>query len=396
MKYLSYQTAQLEQLNAFWTAKEIEQQPECWKKTWQSVKEKRADIEAFLNEALAVPHARIILTGAGTSAFAGKALAPILSGHTKRRVDAIATTDLVADPQEYLAEDIPTLLISFARSGNSPESVAALDVATECLSQCYHLVLTCNANGKLYEYCQNNSSALALLMPEESNDRSLAMTSSFSSMMMAAVTIFLGDNVFSDSIAPFFSHYKAQFNKANQIIRDKYAGKFKRVIYLGSGGLQGLAQEAALKMLELTAGKVVASFDTPLGFRHGPKSIVNKETLVVMFFSNDPYTRQYETDLLREVIHDNASGKVIAITARNDNAFSPESFVYIPALENCSDVALLFPYLMLAQSFAFHSSIALGNTPDNPSPTGEINRVVQGVTIYPFSHKKDDTQSVLN
>lgn len=132
MEYLSYQTAQLEQLNAFWTAKEIEQQPECWKKTWQSIQEKRADIQAFLNQALAAPNARIILTGAGTSAFAGRALAPILSGHIKRRVDAIATTDLVADPQEYLAEDIPTLLISFARSGNSPESVASLDVAAEC------------------------------------------------------------------------------------------------------------------------------------------------------------------------------------------------------------------------------------------------------------------------
>ncbi|HDL7933302.1 SIS domain-containing protein [Yersinia enterocolitica] len=389
MEYLSYQPAELEQLNAFWTAKEIEQQPECWKKTCLLVKAQRPAIDAFIAKVLDAPDARIIMTGAGTSAFAGRALAPMLTGYLKRRVDAIATTDLVSDPKEYLAEDVPTLLISFARSGNSPESVAALDVAETCLSQCYHLVLTCNADGQLYRYCQNNPNALALLMPEESNDRSLAMTSSFSSMMMAVLSIFLSDEFFIDEVEPFFQHYQGSYKQFNRTVREKYAGKFTRVIYLGSGGLQGLAQEASLKMLELAAGKVVASFDTPLGFRHGPKAIVNKETLIVLFISNDEYTRQYETDLLREVIHDNASAKVIAITTSQDKTFSEQNFIYIPGMEHCSDAALLFPYLMLVQAFAFHTSIALGNTPDNPSPTGEINRVVKGVTIYPFSYQKD-------
>ncbi|MTC58013.1 Putative tagatose-6-phosphate ketose/aldose isomerase [Providencia rustigianii] len=393
MEYLSYQTAELEQLNAFWTAKEIEQQPECWEKVSAAVKARRTEIDGFLAHVLAAPESRIIMTGAGTSAFAGRALAPILTGHLKRRVDAIATTDLVSDPKEYLAEDVPTLLISFARSGNSPESVAALDVAEKCLSKIYHLVLTCNSDGQLYRYCQNNVHALALLMPEESNDRSLAMTSSFSSMMMAALSIFLPDTFYCNEVKPFFKDYHQTYQQFNRTIRHDYAGKFKRVIYLGSGGLQGLAQEAALKMLELTAGKVVANYDTPLGFRHGPKSIVNKETLVVLFLSNDQYIRQYETDLLREVIHDNASAMVIGVTASPSNSFSKENFIYIPKMEQCSDAALLFPYLMLAQAFAFHSSIALGNTPDNPSPTGEINRVVQGVTIYPFSYQKDSVNA---
>lgn len=287
MEYLSYQTPELEKLNAFWTAKEIEQQPECWEKTNQLIQEQRTEIDTFLAKVLQASDARIIMTGAGTSAFAGRALAPVLTGHLKRRVDAIATTDLVADPKEYLAEDVPTLLISFARSGNSPESVAALDVAEKCLTQCYHLVLTCNEQGQLYRYCQNNTNALAILMPEESNDRSLAMTSSFSSMMMAALCIFLTESFYLNEIKPYFYDYHDIFTQFNHRIREEYAGKFKRVIYLGSGGLQGLAQEAALKMLELTAGKVVANFDTPLGFRHGPKSIVNKETLIVLFLSND-------------------------------------------------------------------------------------------------------------
>ncbi len=133
----------------------------------------------------------------------------------------------------------------------------------------------------------------------------------------------------------------------------------------------------------------MATFDTPLGFRHGPKSIVNPDTLVVVYISNDPYTRQYDLDLLAEVRANNVAGKVIAIAAQSDAYVTAGDHVLVPGMAESSDLGLLFAYLMFAQSFAFHSSVALNNTPDSPSPTGEINRVVQGVTIYPF---KNNTQ----
>ena len=144
-QYMGYDLDALQRLGATWTAKEIEQQPACWAKTQQIVSDMHEQISSFLRHALAAENARVIFTGAGTSAFAGRALVPLLSRYVPRRMEAIATTDLVACPQQYLSEDVPTLLVSFARSGNSPESVAALQVASECLSQCYHLVLTCNA-----------------------------------------------------------------------------------------------------------------------------------------------------------------------------------------------------------------------------------------------------------
>ncbi|MEI9533295.1 SIS domain-containing protein [Moellerella wisconsensis] len=387
MEYLDYSEPELKQKNAWWTAKEISQQPECWKKVHQNIETLQPEIRAFLDIALAADNVRIIMTGAGTSAFAGRALAPMLSKLLKKRIDAVATTDLVSNPQQYLAEDVPVLLVSFARSGNSPESVAALDIAETSLSHCFHLVLTCNPQGQLYRYCQNNDKALAILMPEESNDQSLAMTSSFSSMLMAAVSIFGGLDIFPKYIEPFYREHGNLYPKINEIIRQQYAGKFNRVIYLGSGGFQGLAQEASLKMLEMTAGKVIAAFDSPLGFRHGPKAIVNKQTLIVLFISNDPYTRQYDLDLLKELLNDDAAGLVITITAKESDSELSNNIVYLPNMENSPDISLLFPYLMIAQSYAFHSSIMLGHAPDNPSPSGEINRVVKGVTIYPF--KKD-------
>ncbi|WHP90588.1 SIS domain-containing protein [Edwardsiella anguillarum] len=383
--YMGYDLDALQRLGATWTAKEIEQQPVCWEKTQQIVSGMHTEIETFLRRALAADNARVIFTGAGTSAFAGRALVPLLSRHVPRRMEAIATTDLVSCPQQYLSEDVPTLLVSFARSGNSPESVAALQVASECLTQCCHLVLTCNPDGHLYRFCQNSPDALAVLTPPETNDQSLAMTSSFSSMMMVAVTIFAGLDKYSKDIEEFCKKSADWFKQINrQFVDNIRAGQYQRVIYLGSGGLQGLAQESALKVLELTSGRIAAMFDSPLGFRHGPKAIVNNETLIFVFISNNPYTRKYDLDLLKELRSDNVAREIIAVSAYEDNTVTAGRHIIVPGVAQSDDIGLLFAYLMLAQAFAFHNSIAVSNSPDNPSPTGEINRVVQGVTIYGF------------
>lgn len=381
-EYLGYIEKELLQHSAYWTAKEITQQPSCWIKTHNIIQENKSLIKTFMDNVYAHPTLRIILTGAGTSAFAGQAIAPILSQQLKCRVEAISTTDLVSNPQQYLAEDIPTLVVSFARSGNSPESVAAIELANQCLSICYHLVLTCNEKGKLYKRCHEDQQSLAVLMPEETNDKSLAMTSSFSSMLLAAFLTLTYDTPFEKEVARLSECSMALLNEINPKVYDIASLDCSRVVYLGSGALRGLAQESALKLLELTAGKVVACFDTPLGFRHGPKSVVNDQTIIIVMVSNDPYTRQYDLDLLAEIRRDNIALKIIALTAQLDEAVQEGEFVHVLGMESASDVELLFPYMLFAQTYAFHRSLAAGYTPDNPCPTGEINRVVQGVTIH--------------
>ncbi|MHC0041767.1 SIS domain-containing protein [Vibrio campbellii] len=385
--YLGYTSSELEALSAYWTAKEITQQPDSWRRTYSIIRDNIEEITTFVNEWNKYAQGRIILTGAGTSAFAGQAIAPQLSKVLQKRVEAISTTDIVTNPAEYFAEDIPTLLVSFARSGNSPESVTAVDLANQCLSNCHHLILTCNAQGALVSEFQHKDSTLVLLMPEETNDKSFAMTSSFSSMIFACFSVLTHKN---DNTKEFESVCKCSeelIKEINANIRDTASHDFSRVIYLGSGGLKGLAQESALKLLELTAGKVVACFDSPLGFRHGPKSIVNTDTMIVIFISNDPYTRQYDLDLLAELRRDNIAKKVIAITAQLDDVVADENVIRVPMMDKASDVELLFPYMLFAQAYAFHRSVALGNTPDNPCPTGEVNRVVQGVNIHTFNNK---------
>jgi tagatose-6-phosphate ketose/aldose isomerase len=368
------------------TAREISQQPAVWREVENIVTSRRDDIAAFLRPLLEHPDLRVVLTGAGTSAFAGEILAPALSRRMGRRVDAVATTDIVSNPEEYFADDRPTLMVSFARSGNSPESVAATEFADQCLSECHHLVLTCDRNGRLYEKHAQSAGSFVLLMPEATNDQGFAMTSSFTSMILAAWLI-LGIVADSDELVGRLATAAEGILATRQedIMRLASSG-YERIVYLGSGPLKGLAHESSLKLLELTAGEIVTYFESPLGFRHGPKSILDDRTLAVCYISGDPYTRKYDLDLLAELKRSMRPGSVIAVGATDAGTADP-SFWLLEGLEGVEDAALALPFVVVAQLIGLCFSLALGYTPDNPFPDQEVNRVVQGVSIHPLPKK---------
>lgn len=379
--FLGLDEAELERLGGLWTAREIAQQPAMLKETQALLTADRDRIEAFLAPLLAQPALRIILTGAGTSAFIGQCLAPVLASRLGRRVEAIPTTDLVCAPQLYFEADTPTVLVSFGRSGNSPESVAAVQLADRLVKTLHHLVITCNAEGALAAYGQGGR-GLTIELPEATHDRSFAMTSSFSCMTYAALAVFSGVAAMEARVEAIARATERVIVDYTAVMRAAADEGYERVVYLGSHVFQGLAREAGLKLLELTNGALVTMFDSPLGFRHGPKTIVNGRTLVVVFFSNNAYTRSYDFDLLGELQRDNDAARVIAITAQDGLGLPSADEITVRGLEDAHDVELIFPYVVAPQIFAFFESLRFGLTPDKPNTSGTVNRVVQGVRIH--------------
>ena len=382
MNYLQLDESALNRDGGLWTAREIAQQPESWIRTQDLVHRHAEPIARFLAPLLAQPDLRIILTGAGSSAFIGECLAPLLMQKLSRRVEAIATTDLLSGPHQYLQRDVPTLLVSFGRSGGSPESVAVVDLAERLLRECHQLVFTCNEQGTLYQRSRERRNSLAILLPPETHDQGFAMTSSFTSMMLAASLVFHALENAAAGVARIARGARELLERHNATLQTLATESFSRVVYLGSNGFKGLAREAALKLLELTDGKVVGAFDSPLGFRHGPKTIVTGDTLLFVFMSNDPYTRRYDLDLLRELRSDALAGRVIAVTAQAHDAVTEGEHLHVPHLADAPDGDLYFPYIVCGQLYAFHRSLSVGNTPDQPSNSGTVSRVVSGVTIH--------------
>lgn len=366
--------------------REIEQQPRLWRQVARDVERRRDELGAFLAPVLGEPRARVLLTGAGTSAFAGELAAPGLSRLLGRRVEAVATTDLVAAPLEFLTPDVPTLLVSFARSGDSPESVAATELADQVLGEVRHLILTCHADGRLARSHAGRPSSLVLLMPPEANDQSFAMTSSFTCMTLAALLALGGrDGAVAETerLAGAAEDLLSRRDEVTVVA----ALRPERVVYLGSGSLLGLARESALKLMELTAGEVVALADSSLGFRHGPKAVLTASTVVVVYLSNDPYTRGYDLGIVAELTAQLGAEHVLAVDGFGDGPGAGEvggSVLRLAGTAGLPDPWWALPAVLVAQLLGLTLSLARGHTPDNPFPSGEVNRVVQGVTLHPL------------
>ncbi|MBI3212207.1 MAG: SIS domain-containing protein [Mycobacterium sp.] len=360
------------------TILEIIQQPDVWREVGGETDDR---VDAFLAPLLMRPDLRVILTGAGSSAFAGEIAAPALRRHLDRRVEAVATTDIVANPQDWLHRPTPTLLVSFGRSGNSPESLAATALADELVDEVWHLIVTCGRDGELGNAHIGRTDSLVLYMPERTNDVGFAMTSSLTSMLLSCLlTLGPAERGDIESLARA-AEYVIEMQPD---IRSLAQSKKQRFVYLGSGPLQGLARESALKLLELTAGEVVTYFDSPLGFRHGPKSVLDADTVVVVFVSTDAYTRRYDLDIVAEI---RAQLGTDAVTVISTEPIARElgPAVVLPGLTGIDDALVALPYLVYAQFIALFTSLGYGKTPDNPFPSGEVSRVVRGVTIYPMA-----------
>lgn len=373
------------------TASEIYQQPVVWRELLTESSQEKDNLRKFIKSIFEKhENVRVIFTGAGTSAFAGDTIVPELSKQYQGKVqfEAVATTDIVSNPTEYLFKDVPTIMVSFARSGNSPESVAAVSLGQEIIKDFYQVVITCNKNGQLAKNIHNDDNGIITLMPERANDKSLAMTSSFTTMLMAAYSLFSVEALSKSEENQIIGNAEHLVDSITRSIDGILDFDFRRIIYLGSGLLGKLSHEAALKMLEMSAGQVVAIHDSSLGFRHGPKSILNEKSIVVLFMSQDSYTRKYDLDILRELAMEESGVKVVAVTEKKDEEIEELADWVIPvnfgATGFSSDFHLGMIYIIFAQALAMKKSIQLGNSPDNPSPNGLINRVVKGVIIHNF------------
>lgn len=377
----------LQEIGATFTATEVRQQPETWRKTYEIIKENKENIEDFLKKNLKA-NTRIILTGAGTSDYVGDTIYLYLAKKLKVRVEAIATTDLVSNPHEFVEEDTPTILVSYARSGNSPESVGAYEVFEKNVKNITQLVITCNKEGQLAKKATQNEKNLCLLMPEESNDKSFAMTSSFSCMLLASLLVFDIENIEENK-----KYVNTVINQGNYILDNKWEDikslvelGCERVVYLGSGALKGLCQEMALKNLELTSGKTITVCESVLGFRHGPKSIINDNTLVIFMNSTNEYTNLYDMDLIKEIHGDVGKHKLAVISYKDNEELNNlcDKYLSINGAE-VPEIYTVFNYMLFGQMFGLFSSLNLGISPDNPRPDGTVNRVVKGVIIHPYS-----------
>jgi tagatose-6-phosphate ketose/aldose isomerase len=368
------------------TPREIHQQPETWRGTWLRLASMRASIQDFLKSCGLATGSQnppaVILAGAGTSDYIGRAVSRLLHQQWGCEVAAIPSTELLMSMDDLILPAKQYLLISFSRSGESSEGVAVLKQALERYpNSIRHLVITCNASSTMAKL----PGVFTIVLDDAVNDRGLAMTSSFSNMVIAGQ--YLAYIRTLDRYEPLLQSLIGIGARLLPHAADTAAllakKKFNRVCFLGAGALQAVAQECALKVLELNAGKVATLAESPLGLRHGPMSFLNKETLVVTYLSNNDYRQQYELDLLDEIRSKDLSGDILVIAPRMTDRIRKLAghALVLDAPPTFPDTCRSPVDVIAGQLLALFFAIENGITPDTPSE-GAISRVVSHVKIY--------------
>lgn len=385
MEYLNCSIDYLNLKGGLATAKEICNQPRLWEQTYLMLNERSNEISEFLKQVTEKDHPIVILTGAGTSAFIGETLKGIFQKKWKVPCLAISTTDIVTHPENYFIRSSPTLLISFGRSGNSPESIAAIEEGRKHCDMFYELNITCNAVGRLAEKNEGENSYV-ILLPEETNDSSLAMTSSYSSMLLTG--LLLTDLKNSQNFSPLMKKIRLCgeyiLNNCLSDLKTIAELDFERMVFLGSGPLLGVAQESQLKVQELSDGNIICKHDSFLGFRHGPRAVVNDDTFIVYLLSNNPFVKSYEFDLIQSIKAKAGMEKTLVIgqDERIEDTGFDFTIQFPMGMEDIPEDFLSIFYILPAQIIGFYKSLSLGLSPDSPSRNGSISRVVEGVKIY--------------
>lgn len=373
------------------TPREIWQQPDTWKKTYERCRDQRSELNDVLRRAGIgrgnTSSPTVYLVGAGTSDYTGRALAPLLRRCWSCEVWAIPSTTLLTEFEDFHRPGKEYLWISFSRSGDSPEGVALLEQALARHREIRHLVITCNQDGAMSRLCaQHADRAFALVLDDAVNDRGVAMTSSFTNMVLAGQCLgHLEENSqFGETVAQMSEIGRRFLPLAAEAAASITTLDCRRVCFVGSGVLRAVSDESALKVVELTGGQVTTLAETPLGLRHGPLSSVDSHTLFVAFLSSETHKRGYELDLLREIDRKRLGRARAVVTAQGgeDAASLVDYTLSLESTEKFSDYYRPVLDVILSQVLGLFLSMRCGLKPDQPSPAGTITRVVAPIKLY--------------
>jgi tagatose-6-phosphate ketose/aldose isomerase len=373
-----------------YTPHEILRQPSTWPQTYKTCAERRPELSEFLRAAgIGADQASrpaVFLVGAGTSDYVGRALAPLLHRLWGCEVWAVPSTDLLTNVEDLVFADRPYLWVSFSRSGDSSEGLAVLESAIEKYPKVRHIVITCNKLGRMAAVCKEQPDRTFLLALDDSaNDRGLAMTSSFTNMVVAGHCLahaFSPDD-YEDTFSMLLPAGECFLERAQEVAATIAQEEFSKACFVGSGVLRAVGMESALKLLELTAGKINTLSESTLGLRHGPMSALDENTVFVSFLSRDPRRRSYELDLIEEVRSKRLVKLQLVVTPDSTNQLSrlADHVLSLDAPDLCDEYRAPVD-VILAQLLGLFCSLRLGLQPDCPSPNGAISRVVSHVNIY--------------
>ena len=365
-------------------------QPYLWLEGVKIIEQNRERIKKFIDQIKSIKSLKIYLVGAGSSAKAAALVENYIRKATGLDVYSISSTNLITQPDNYISQDCPGLLVSFGSSGNTTEGIEAVELFKEKCSKLYQMLIICSNKGEIVGKYSNQKDVLYVPIPEGTKGRSMAATGEFTLLIQYALMMFDIDrfdyyaDMFKNANADAEYFFEKDIYKVHSIANKKY----DVIAALGSNALTALASEMCLKISELSSGLQSSQFHPILEFRHGPKLIMNSKSLVSFFISSNPHTMKYEIDMLRECSENKRNSTIAAVSMDYNEKIDENCDYYFYFNRNGfsyrDDSHIIFQYALYLQSLAILKSIDLGISPDKlgSDVSGFVNKVAQGVKIY--------------
>ena len=338
---------------------EILSQPQCWSANLELLRQNRT-LEAVA--ARFANAAEWLFIGCGSSYYVALSAAATMSRVTKLQARALPASELLLYPNMVLGDRrwAPVLI---SRSGLTSEVVAAAEMLKGRGVPC--LAITCAAGQPLQEL------ATETILLSGADEKSTVMTRSFSTMLLtlqALSAVIARDSVFLNALSVMAKSAAPALQALPAKLREFVATHdFDDYVYLGQGPFYGLACEGALKVTEMSVS-YAQSFHT-LEFRHGPKSIVGPETLLVFLLSESGM--QAECEALQEM--KSLGATTIAVTDHADDTVRAASDLVVELQLGVPEFARLAAYLFVGQLLGLYTGLKKGLDPDSPR---NLSRVV--------------------
>ncbi len=389
MRILGLKEKELKEIEGYYTCKEMVNQPYLWHEGVKIIEKNRNRIKKFIDEIKSIRSLKIYLVGAGSSAKAAALVENYIRKVTGLDVYSVSSTNLITQPDNYIFQDYPVLLVSFGSSGNTTEGLEAVELFKERCSKLYQMLVICSNKGEIVGKYSNQEDVLYVPIPEGTKGRSMAATGEFTLLIQYALMMFDIDSLeyyadmFKNAETDAEHFFQNDIYKVHSIANKKY----DVIAALGSNALTALASEMCLKIGELSSGLQSTQFHPILEFRHGPKLIMNSKSLVSFFISSDPHTMKYEIDMLKECSENKRNSTIAAVSMDYNEEIDENCDYYFYFNRNRfkyrDDSHIVFQYSLYLQSLAILKSVDLCVSPDNLSSSGGfVNKVAQGVKIY--------------
>lgn len=340
---------------------EILSQPACWS-TWMKELDRTrviSDIASGFANA-----SEWLFVGCGSSYYVAQSAAISWTALTGLRARAVPASELLLFPDSVLAatQDLAAVVIS--RSGQTSEALKAAEML-EKERGIRSLGVTCAADRPLQSI---TSKTLLLLAADE---ESTVMTRSFTSMLLSLQCLashMAGNHSFTKAFRDLPVPAQSVLQALHPRIRDfVQAHRFADYICLGQGPLFGVASECALKITEMSLS--YAQNFHALEFRHGPKSVVGPETLVMFLLSETGYEK--ECEVLQEI--KSLGGTTLTVANRADDRARAASDLLIELRFDVPELVRIAPYAFAGQLMGLYTGLKKGVDPDNPR---HLTRVV--------------------